>query len=104
MTFYQIGWFSSICHLHILESLYHVDVNLKLRFLIKSGYYIVPIPSTALVKLFQTFAQVKQIYLKKDVHTSVSYETIKLVNLKPVKSYTYSQNLIAYMEFISAIW
>ena len=26
----------------------YVDINLKLRFLIKSGYYIVPSPSTAL--------------------------------------------------------
>ena len=60
MTFYQIGWFSSIFHLHqliswssknandILQSLNHVEINLKLWFLIKSGYYIVPSPSTAL--------------------------------------------------------
>ena len=30
------------------QSLNHVDVNLKPRFLIKSGYHIVPSPSTAL--------------------------------------------------------
>jgi hypothetical protein len=32
-----------------LWSLNHVDTNLNLWFLIKSGYYIVPSPSTALV-------------------------------------------------------
>ena len=36
----------------ILQSLNHVDVNLKPRFLIKTGYYFVPSPSTALVKTF----------------------------------------------------
>ena len=78
MTFYPIGWFSSICLLHglviaksnfqksadqfqqkidqlifgnwILQSLNHINVKLKQRFLIKSGYYIVPSPSTALQK------------------------------------------------------
>ena len=34
-----------------LQSLNHVDVNLKQGFLIKSGYYIVPSPSTALLEL-----------------------------------------------------
>ena len=32
------------------QSLNHVDVNLKPHFLIKSGYYIVPSPSTALIE------------------------------------------------------
>ena len=32
----------------IFESLNHIEINLKPRFLIKSGYYIVPSPSTAL--------------------------------------------------------
>ena len=31
------------------QSLNHVDMNLKPRYLIKSGYYIVPSPSTALI-------------------------------------------------------
>ena len=31
----------------------HVEVNLNSRFLLKSGYYIVPNPSTALVKTIQ---------------------------------------------------
>ena len=71
MTIYQIGWFSSICllltwfsDLYItkncifcwytiaenifFQSLNHVD-NLKPGFLIKSGYYIVPSPSTPLI-------------------------------------------------------
>ena len=73
MTFYQIGWFSSIFHLHglvinhnlrfqliswsskngnyIFQSLNHVDINLKPWFLIKNGYYIVPSPSTALLQI-----------------------------------------------------
>ena len=34
---------------YILQSLNHVDVNLKPQFLIKISYYIVPSPSTALV-------------------------------------------------------
>ena len=74
MTFYQIVCFSSIYLLHgsvifiyqkiafsvdtqqlkteieMFQSLNHVDVNLKPRFLIKSGYYIVPSPSTAFLK------------------------------------------------------
>ena len=29
----------------------YVDINLKPRFLVKSGYYIVPSPSTALIKI-----------------------------------------------------
>ena len=68
MPFYQIALFFSICVLHRLvifrkkkiefyndqliiqkKSLDHVDVNLKLRFLIKSSYYIVPSPSTTLL-------------------------------------------------------
>ena len=32
------------------QSLNHVDVNMKLRFLLKSGYFIVPSASTALKK------------------------------------------------------
>ena len=35
--------------IEMFQSLNHVDVNLKPRFLIKSGYYIVPSPSTALL-------------------------------------------------------
>ena len=74
MTSYQIGWFSSICHLHglvifrekiafsadqmiiqktIFQSLNHVYINLKPKVLIKSGYYIVPSPSTALVPMYK---------------------------------------------------
>ena len=34
--------------IEMFQSLNHVDVNLKPRFLNKSGYYIVPSPSTAL--------------------------------------------------------
>ena len=61
MTFYQNWWSSrnkKLCFLliswsskngnFIVQSLHHVDVNLKPRFLIKSGYYIVPSPFTAL--------------------------------------------------------
>ena len=33
------------------KSLNHVDFNVKSQFLIKSGYYIVPIPSTALINV-----------------------------------------------------
>ena len=33
----------------ILQTLNHVEVNLKLQFLIKSGYYNVPSPSTTLI-------------------------------------------------------
>ena len=33
----------------MFQSLTHVDFNLKPQFLIKSGYYIVPSPSTALI-------------------------------------------------------
>ena len=33
---------------YIFQSLNHVEVNLKPQFLIKSGYYISPSPSTAL--------------------------------------------------------
>ena len=62
MTFYQIVFFFPVYLLHgflfyswnmesdMFQSLNHVDVNLKLRFLAKSGHYIVPSPSTALVK------------------------------------------------------
>ena len=32
----------------------HVDINLKSRFLIRSGYYIVPSPSTALGWIMNT--------------------------------------------------
>ena len=35
----------------ILQSLNHVDVNLKSWFIIKSRYYIVPSPSTALTTM-----------------------------------------------------
>ena len=35
----------------IFQSLNHADINLKSGFLIKSGYYIVPSPSTALVNV-----------------------------------------------------
>ena len=35
---------------YLFQSLNHVDVNLKPQFLIKSGYDIVPSPSTALTK------------------------------------------------------
>ena len=35
----------------IIQKLNHVDINLKPRFLIKSGYYIVPSPSTALLNI-----------------------------------------------------
>ena len=38
----------------ILQSLNHVEVNLKLWFLIKSGYYIVPSSSTALLYLLSS--------------------------------------------------
>ena len=34
----------------IFQSLSHVNVNLKPQFLIKSGYYIAPSPSTALLQ------------------------------------------------------
>jgi len=34
----------------ILQLLNHVNVNLKPQFLIKSGYYIVPSPSTASIQ------------------------------------------------------
>ena len=36
------------------QSLNHVDFYLKQQFLIKSGYYIVPSPSTALVCIMAT--------------------------------------------------
>ena len=38
-----------------IQSLNYVDINLKLWFLIKSGYYIVPSPSTALMKWWTNF-------------------------------------------------
>ena len=48
-------------HFHIrlkpskfFQSLNHVDINLKPRFLIKSGYYIVPSPSTALSNTYKS--------------------------------------------------
>ena len=46
----------------IFQLLKHEEVNLKLRFLIKSGYYIVPSPSTALLKIFEhaTFSNVEK--------------------------------------------
>ena len=34
-----------------LRSLNHVEVNLKPQFLIKSGFHIVPSPSTALISI-----------------------------------------------------
>ena len=36
--------------IEMFQSLNHVDVNLHPGFLIKSGYYIVPSPSTAFKK------------------------------------------------------
>ena len=75
MTFYQIVWFSSIFLLHGLvifrqqkiaflliswsskngnytfQSLNYLDINKKPRFLIKSGYYILPSSYTALLVL-----------------------------------------------------
>ena len=45
MNFYQIGWFL----FDFFQSLHNVDIDLKPPFLIKSGYYIVPSPSTVLV-------------------------------------------------------
>ena len=54
MTFYEIGGFSSIFSAdnsdrnYILQSLKHVEVNLKPQFLIKSGHYIVPISSNCI--------------------------------------------------------
>jgi hypothetical protein len=39
----------------ILQSLNHVDVNMKLRLLIKSSYYIVPSSSTTLILKLQGF-------------------------------------------------
>ena len=47
MRFLLISWSSKNGN-YIFQSLNHVDINLKPRFLIKSGYYIVPSPSTAL--------------------------------------------------------
>jgi len=61
MTFYQIGWFSSICLLLIIsieiKFFNHVDVNLKPQFLIKRGYYIFPSSSTALLWIYQFMFQ-----------------------------------------------
>ena len=79
MTFYKIGWISSICHLHgwviftlrfllihnswktdfffffffffFFQSLNHVYFYLKPWFLMKSSYHIVPSPSTALPEM-----------------------------------------------------
>ena len=44
------------------QSLNHVDINLKLRFLIKSGYYIVPSSSTALAYMVQLVLLVPSIH------------------------------------------
>ena len=53
MSFYQIGWYTTAekRKLYFLKSLNHVDFYLKPWFLTKSSYYIVPSPSTALVKI-----------------------------------------------------
>ena len=45
----------------MLQSLNYVDVNLKPRFLIKSGYYIVPSPSTALLEMRKTNTKIELI-------------------------------------------
>ena len=64
MTFYWIGWFSSICYLYGWVILHNkklcllwcsVDLNLKSPFLIKNGYYIVPSPSTALLITLRSY-------------------------------------------------
>ena len=47
MCFLLISWSSKNGN-YTFQSLNHVDINLKPHFLIKSGYYIVPSPSTAL--------------------------------------------------------
>ena len=61
---YMVKWFlgsKKLCFLlislfsknenWIFQSLNHVGMNLKPRFLTKSGHYIIPIPSTALVSI-----------------------------------------------------
>ena len=48
MRFLQISWWSKNVN-SILQSLNQIENNLKPRFLIKSGYHIVPSPSTSLI-------------------------------------------------------
>ena len=40
----------------IFQSLNHVEINLKPQFLIRSGYYIVPNPSTTLRFTFEALS------------------------------------------------
>jgi hypothetical protein len=51
MNFYQIGGFSFISLVHGLVIPENQLINLKPRFLIKGGYYIIPSPSTSLIGL-----------------------------------------------------
>ena len=50
LRFLLISWSTKNGN-YILQSLNQVDVNLKPRVLIKSGYHILPSPSTALVNM-----------------------------------------------------
>ena len=54
MCFLLISWLSKNVNL-IFQSLNHSDINLKPQFFIKSGYYVVPSPSTALLVMYLLF-------------------------------------------------
>ena len=51
MTFYQSGQFSSMVIVPTEIIFYNKLLNVKTQFLIKSDYYIIPSPSTALTFL-----------------------------------------------------
>ena len=56
------------------QSLIHVDFNLKLRFLIKSSYYIVPSPSTALPKGIKPYFKdgPKELWMSTNVENAIA--------------------------------
>jgi hypothetical protein len=55
------------------QSLNHVDFYLKLRFLIKSSFYIVPSPSTALPKGIKPyFKDGKELWMSTNVENVIA--------------------------------
>ena len=86
-VFYMVEWSlvnKKLCFLLIIQkrklyfqSLNHVDINLKPQFLIKSGYYIAPSPSTALLCIIKREMEKTHI---KQTRLHVDYSLIANIN------------------------
>ena len=67
----------------------HVEINLKLQVLIKSGYYIVPSPSTALPVMSVTFSGTIAPGLKQSFRVFATRGKMSSKFLESLKTNTY---------------